>query len=105
MTDGNLERVEVSAEADVTNRRADNEEVNRFRGQQMTLYFDATGLRRALVKGEAELVSRLQEDEEIAVQRGQRRRVGYPLCRRVTGRGARLAREIEGRYYPPAEEP
>ncbi|MDE2704701.1 MAG: hypothetical protein OXI35_06495, partial [Gemmatimonadota bacterium] len=67
MADGDLERVEVSSEADVTHRRAENKEINRFRGQQMTLYFDAAGLRRALVKGAAELVTRLREDEEVSV--------------------------------------
>ena len=104
MVDGGLERVEVNAAADVTHRRAENEEINRFRGQQMTLYFDATGLRRALVKGEAELVSRLQEDEEIAVNEVS----GEELdIRFVEGSLAevRVGPEIEGRYYPPAEEP
>ena len=104
MVDGDLERVEVSAEADVTHRRAENEEINRFRGQQMTLYFDAKGLRRALVKGAAELVSRLQEDDEVSVNEVS----GEELdIRFVEGSLAevQVGPEIEGRYYPPAEEP
>ena len=104
MADGDLERVEVSAEADVTHRRAENEEINRFRGQQMTLYFDAAGLRRALVKGAAELVTRLQEDDEVSVNEVS----GEELdIRFVEGSLAevRVGPEIEGRYYPPAEEP
>ncbi len=104
MADGDLERVEVNAEADVTHRRAENEEINRFRGQQMTLYFDATGLRRALVKGAAELVTRLQEDKETAVNEVS----GEELDIRFDA-GAlaevRVGPGIEGRYYPPAEEP
>lgn len=104
MADGDLERVEVSSEADVTHRRAENEEINRFRGQQMTLYFDAGGLHRALVKGAAELVTRLQEDEEVSVNEVS----GEELdIRFVEGSLAevRVGPEIEGRYYPPAEEP
>ena len=104
MTDGNLERVEVNAEADVTNRRAENEEVNRFRGQQMTLYFDATGLRRALVKGAAELVTRLQEDEEIAVNEVSGEELDIRFAEGSLAE-VRVGPKIEGRYYPPAEEP
>ena len=104
MADGDLERVEVSAEADVTHRRAGNEEINRFRGQQMTLYFDATGLRRALVKGAAELVSRLQEDEEIAVNEvgGEELDIRFDAGSLAE---VQVGPEIEGRYYPPAGEP
>ena len=102
MTDGDLERVEVSAEADVTNRRAENEEVNRFRGQQMTLYFDATGLRRALVQGEAELVTRLQEDEEIAVNEVSGDELDIRFAEGSLAE-VRVGPEIEGRYYPPEE--
>ncbi len=104
MADGDLERVEVSTAAGVTHRRAENEEINRFRGQQMTLYFDAAGLRRALVKGAAELVTRLQEDEEVSVNEVS----GEELdIRFVEGALAevRVGPEIKGRYYPPAEEP
>ena len=104
MTDGNLERVEVNAEADVTNRRAENEEVNRFRGQQMTLYFDATGLRRALVQGAAELVTRLQEDEEIAVNEVSGEELDIRFAEGSLAE-VRVGPKIEGRYYPPAEEP
>ena len=104
MADGNLERVEVSAEADVTNRRAENEEINRFRGQQMTLYFDASGLRRALVKGAAELVTRLQEDEEIAVNEVSGEELDIHFAEGSLAE-VRVGPEIEGRYYPPAEEP
>ncbi len=103
MADGDLERVEVSAAADVTHRRTENEEINRFRGQQMTLYFDPAGLHRALVKGAAELVTRLQEDEEVSVNEVS----GEELdIRFVEGSLAevRVGPEIEGRYYPPAEE-
>ena len=102
MTDGDLERVEVSAEADVTNRRAENEEVNRFRGQQMTLYFDETGLRRALVQGEAELVTRLQEDEEIAVNEVSGDELDIRFAEGSLAE-VRVGPEIEGRYYPPEE--
>ena len=104
MADGDLERVEVSSAADVTHRRAENEEINRFRGQQMTLYFDATGLRRALVKGAAELVTRLQEDEEIAVNEvsGEELDIRFDAGSLAE---VRVGPEIEGRYYPPAEEP
>ena len=104
MADGDLERVEVSAAADVTHRRAENEEINRFRGQQMTLYFDATGLRRALVKGAAELVTRLQEDGEIAVNEvsGEELDIRFDAGSLAE---VRVGPEIEGRYYPPAEEP
>ena len=104
MTDGNLERVEVNAEADVTNRRAENEEVNRFRGQQMTLYFDETGLRRALVQGAAELVTRLQEDEEIAVNEVSGEELDIRFAEGSLAE-VRVGPKIEGRYYPPAEEP
>ena len=104
MVDGDLERVEVSAEADVTHRRAENEEINRFRGQQMTLYFDAAGLRRALVKGAAELVSRLQEDEEVSVNEvsGEELDIRFDAGSLAE---VQVGPEIEGRYYPPAEEP
>ena len=104
MVDGDLERVEVSAEADVTHRRAENEEINRFRGQQMTLYFDAKGLRRALVKGAAELVTRLQEDEEVSVNEvsGEELDIRFDAGSLAE---VQVGPEIEGRYYPPAEEP
>ena len=104
MVDGDLERVEVSAAADVTHRRAENEEINRFRGQQMTLYFDAAGLRRALVKGAAELVTRLQEDEEIAVNEVSGEELDIRFAEGSLAE-VRVGPEIEGRYYPPAEEP
>ena len=104
MADGDLERVEVSAEADVTHRRADNEEINRFRGQQMTLYFDAAGLRRALVKGAAELVTRLQEDEEVSVNEVSGEELDIRFAEGSLAE-VRVGPEIEGRYYPPAEEP
>ena len=104
MADGDLERVEVSAEADVTHSRAENEEINRFRGQQMTLYFDAAGLRRALVKGAAELVTRLQEDEEIAVNEVSGEELDIRFAEGSLAE-VRVGPEIEGRYYPPAEEP
>ena len=104
MADGDLERVEVSSEADVTHRRAENEEINRFRGQQMTLYFDAAGLRRALVKGTAELVTRLQEDEEVSVNEvsGEELDIRFDAGSLAE---VQVGPEIEGRYYPPAEEP
>ncbi len=104
MVDGDLERVEVNAAADVTHRRAENEEINRFRGQQMTLYFDAAGLRRALVKGAAELVTRLQEDEEIAVNEVSGEELDIRFAEGSLAE-VRVGPEIEGRYYPPAEEP
>ncbi|MDE2813245.1 MAG: hypothetical protein OXM01_09485 [Gemmatimonadota bacterium] len=104
MADGDLERVEVSSEADVTHRRAENEEINRFRGQQMTLYFDAAGLRRALVKGAAELVTRLQEDEEVSVNEVSGEELDIRFAEGSLSE-VRVGPEIEGRYYPPAEEP
>ena len=104
MADGDLERVEVSAEADVTHRRAENEEINRFRGQQMTLYFDAAGLRRALVKGAAELVTRLQEDEEVSVNEVSGEELDIRFAAGSLSE-VRVGPEIKGRYYPPAEEP
>ncbi|MXX37738.1 MAG: hypothetical protein F4Y91_11945 [Gemmatimonadetes bacterium] len=104
MADGDLERVEVSAAADVTHRRADNEEINRFRGQQMTLYFDAAGLHRALVKGAAELVTRLQEDEEVSVNEVSGEELDIRFAEGSLAE-VRVGPEIEGRYYPPAEEP
>lgn len=104
MADGDLERIEVSAQADVTHRRAENEEINRFRGQQMTLYFDAAGLRRALVKGAAELVTRLQEGEEVAVNEvgGQELDIRFEAGSLAE---VQVGPDIQGRYYPPAEEP
>lgn len=104
MADGHLERVEVKGEADVTHRRADNEAINRFRGQQMTLYFDATGLRRALVKGEAELVSRLQDDDAISVNEVGGEELDIRFADGVLTEVG-VGPDIEGRYYPPAEEP
>ena len=104
MADGDLERVEVSSEADVTHRRAENEEINRFRGQQMTLYFEAAGLRRALVKGAAELVTRLQEDEEVSVNEVSGEELDIRFAEGSLAE-VRVGPEIEGRYYPPAEEP
>ena len=104
MADGDLERVEVSAEADVTHRRAENEEINRFRGQQMTLYFDAAGLRRALVKGAAELVTRLQEGEEVSVNEVNGEELDIRFAEGSLSE-VRVGPEIEGRYFPPAEEP
>ncbi len=104
MADGDLERVEVSSEADVTHRRAKNEEINRFRGQQMTLYFDAGGLHRALVKGAAELVTRLQEDEEVSVNEVSGEELDIRFAEGSLAE-VRVGPEIEGRYYPPAEEP
>ena len=104
MADGDLERVEVSAEADVTHRWAENEEINRFRGQQMTLYFDAEGLRRALVQGAAELVTRLQEDEEVSVNEVSGEELDIRFAEGSLAE-VRVGPEIEGRYYPPAEEP
>ncbi len=104
MADGDLARVEVSAAADVTHRRTANEEINRFRGQQMTLYFDPAGLHRALVKGAAELVTRRQEDQEVSVNEvgGEELDIRF-----VEGALAevRVGPEIEGHYYPPVEEP
>lgn len=104
MADGDLERVEVSAEADVTHRRADDQEINRFSGQQMTLYFDAAGLRRALVKGAAELVSRLQQDGEVAVNEVGGEELDIRFAEGSLAE-VRVGPEIEGRYYPPAKEP
>jgi len=104
MVDGDLERVEVSAAADVTHRRAANEEINRFRGQQMTLYFDAAGLRRALVQGAAELVTRLQEDEEVSVNEVSGEELDIRFAEGSLAE-VRVGPEIEGRYYPPLEEP
>ena len=104
MADGRLERVEVRAEADVTHRRAANEAINRFRGRQMTLHFDATGLRRALVKGEAELVSRIQDDDAIAVNEVGGEELDIRFADGVLAEVG-VGPEIEGRYYPPAEEP
>ena len=104
MADGHLERVEVRAEADVTHRRAESEAINRFRGRQMTLYFDATGLRRALVKGEAELVSRLQDDEAISVNEVGGEELDLRFADGVLAEVG-VGPDIEGRYYPPAEEP
>ena len=104
MADGDLERVEVSAEADVTHRRAENEEINRFRGQQMTLYFDAAGLRRALVKGAAELVTRLQEDDEVSVNEVSGEELDIRFAEGALAE-VQVGPKTEGRYYPPAEEP
>ena len=104
MADGDLERVEVSAEADVTHHRAENEEINRFRGQQMTLYFDAAGLRRALVKGAAELVSRIQKDKEVAVNEVSGEELDIRFAKGSLAE-VRVGPDIKGRYYPPAEEP
>ena len=104
MADGDLERVEVSTAADVTHRRAENEEINRFRGQQMTLYFDAAGLRRALVKGAAELVTRLQEGEEVSVNEVSGEELDIRFAEGSLSE-VRVGPDIEGRYYPPAEEP
>lgn len=104
MADGHLERVEVRAEADVTHRRAESEAINRFRGRQMTLYFDATGLRRALVKGEAELVSRLQDDDAISVNEVSGEELDLRFADGVLAEVG-VGPDIEGRYYPPAEEP
>jgi len=104
MADGDLERVEVNTAADVTHRRAENEEINRFRGQQMTLYFDAAGLRRALVKGAAELVTRLQEDEEVSVNEVSGEELDIRFAAGSLSE-VRVGLEIKGRYYPPAEEP
>ena len=104
MAAGDLERVEVSAAADVTHRRAENEEINRFRGQQMTLYFDAAGLRRALVKGAAELVTRLEEGEEVAVNEVGGEELDIRFVEGSLSE-VRVGPDIKGRYYPPAEEP
>ncbi len=104
MADGRLERVEVRAEADVTHGRADDEAINRFRGQQMTLYFDSTGLRRALVTGAAELVSRLQEDDAVSVNEVAGAELDIRFADGVLTEVG-VGPDIEGRYYPPAEEP
>ena len=104
MADGELEQVEVHADADVTHRRAEGEEVNRFRGQQMTLYFDQTGLRRALVQGAAELVSRLEQGEEVAVNEVSGEELDIRFAEGSLAE-VQVGPTIEGRYYPPAEEP
>ena len=101
---GDLERVEVDAEADVTHRHPEKDEVSRFSGQRMTLYFDPEGLRRALVSGAAELVTRLQgEDGAIAVNEvgGEELEIHF-----ADGSIAevRIGPDIEGSYYPPEEE-
>ena len=70
----------------------------------MTLHFDATGLRRALVKGEAELVSRLQDDDAIAVNEVGGEELDIRFADGVLAEVG-VGPEIEGRYYPPAEEP
>ncbi|MCH2659384.1 hypothetical protein MK163_02980 [bacterium] len=105
MVAGDLERVEIDAEADVTYRHLDQDEVNRFHGQRMTLHFDAGGLRRALVSGNAQLVTRLQEEGgEVAVNEvgGEELEIHF-----ADGSIAEvgIGPDIEGSYYPPEEEP
>jgi lipopolysaccharide export system protein LptA len=105
MVDGNLARVEVDAAADVTHRHPEKDEVNRFHGRQMTLYFDAEGLQRALVSGAAQLVTRLQEEGgEVAVNEvsGEELEIRF-----ADGSIAevRIGPDIEGSYYPPEQEP
>ena len=105
MVAGDLERVEVDAEADVTHRHLDTDEVNRFHGQRMTLHFDAGGLRRALVSGSAQLVTRLQDEGgEVVVNEvvGQELEILF-----TDGSIAEvgIGPDIEGRYFPPEEEP
>ena len=105
MVDGNLARVEVDAAADVTHRHPEKDEVNRFHGRQMTLYFDAEGLQRALVSGAAQLVTRLQEEGgEVAVNEvsGEELEIRF-----ADGSIAevRIGPDIEGSYYPHEQEP
>lgn len=105
MVAGDLNRVEVDAEADVTHRYRQKDEVSRFSGREMTLYFDAGGLRRALVTGQAELVTRLQDEwGEAAVNE-----VGGDQLEIHFADGSisevRIGPDIEGSYYPPEKEP
>ena len=105
LVDGNLDQVEIDAEADVTYRDSTEEEVSRFRGAQVELHFDSEGLRQALVSGSAELVSRLQEDDgEVSDNEvsGEELTIFF-----VDGAIAevRIGPDIEGNYYPPEEEP
>ena len=70
----------------------------------MTLYFDAAGLSRALVKGEAELVTRLQEDDEVSVNEVGGEELDIRFAEGSLSE-VRVGPEIEGRYFPPTEEP
>ena len=104
MVAGGLERVEIDAEADVTYRHLDKDEVNRFQGQRITLYFDAGDLRRALVSGNAQLLTRLQEEDgEVAINEvvGEELEIHF-----ADGSIAEvgIGPNIEGSYYP-LEEP
>ena len=105
MVNGNLQRIEVDAEADVTHRHPEKDEVNRFHGRQMTLYFAAEGLQRALVSGAAKLVSRLQEEDgEVAVNEvsGEALEIHFAAGSIAE---VRIGPDIEGSYYPPEQEP
>ena len=100
MAAGDLERVEVDADADVTHRHPQKDEVSRFHGRKMTLYFDTEGLRRALVSGAAKLVTRLQEEDgEVAVNEvgGEKLEIHF-----TDGSisEVRIGPDIEGSYYP-----
>ncbi len=103
MAAGDLQRIEVDADADVTHRHPQKDEVSRFHGKKMTLYFDAEGLRRALVSGAAKLVTRLQDEGgEVAVNE-----VGGEELEIHFADGSisevRIGPDIEGSYYPPEE--
>ena len=103
MVAGGLERVEIDAEADVTYRHIDKDEVNRFQGQRIMLYFDAGDLRRALVSGNAQLLTLLQEEDgEVAVNEvvGEELEIHF-----ADGSIAEvgIGPNIKGNYYPPEE--
>lgn len=58
---GQVERIELEGEADVTRRAG--EETSRFRGRRIALYFEGGSLQRVWIGGEAELWARLPGKE------------------------------------------
>ncbi len=59
LRDDRLQQVDLASDADVTYRHAGRDEVSRFRGDSMVLYFDEGGLYQVRVEGDARLASRL----------------------------------------------
>jgi len=104
LADTKLERIELDAKADATYRHIKKDEVSRFRGQRMFLYFDENGLYQVRVEGDAKLVSRLvRDDGEPAVNEviGQELDIYFTEGSIVS---VQVGPEIEGTYFPPEKE-
>lgn len=66
--DDQLRAVTLERDADVTYRHIPKDQVSRFRGDEMVLYFNTGGLQQVRVEGRAVLESRLVRDAgDIAI--------------------------------------